>query len=70
LDLKPKEAFEYCNHVVAICEAYMRRLKDELLEAKSHLAQVVLRGVIKVGDKAKSLKAMINEWTSEGIQRT
>jgi hypothetical protein len=48
----------------------MRRLKDELLEAKSHLAQVVLRGVIKVGDKAKSLKAMINEWTSEGIQKT
>ncbi len=48
----------------------MQRLKEELLEAKSHLAQVVLHGVIEVDDKAKSLKAMINEWTSEGIQRT
>jgi len=70
LDVKPKEALEYCNHVVAICEAYVQRLKDELLEVKSHLAQVVLHGVIEVDDKAKSLKAMINEWTSEGIQRT
>ncbi len=67
LDIKLKEALEYCNHEVAICEAYVQRLKEELVEAKSHLTEVVLHGILEVGDKAKSLKTMINEWTSERI---
>ncbi|CAK9882777.1 unnamed protein product [Sphagnum jensenii] len=66
LDLKPKEALGYCNHAVAICEARVQRLKEELAEAKSNLAQAVLPGVLEAGDKAKSLKALIDERTSEG----
>ncbi len=66
LDLKPKEALGYCNHAVAICEARVQRLKEELAEAKSNLARAVLPGVPEAGDKAKSLKALIDERTSEG----
>jgi hypothetical protein len=70
LDLKPKEALGYCIHVLAICEAHVQRLKEKRIEAKSHLTQVVLPRVLEVGVKAKSLKPMINESTSEGIKRT
>jgi len=70
LDLKPKEAFGYDNHAVWICEAYVQRLKEKLVKTKCHLTQVMLHGVLKVGDKAKLLKMMINESTSEGIKRT
>jgi molecular chaperone GrpE (heat shock protein) len=68
LDLEPKEVLEYYNHAIAICEAYMQRLKEELVEAKSHLAQVVLHGILEVVDKAKSMKTMINEWNSENLK--
>jgi SMC interacting uncharacterized protein involved in chromosome segregation len=44
----------------------VQRLKEELAEAKSNLAQAVLPGVPEAGDKAKSLKALIDERTSEG----
>ncbi len=70
MDLKPKEALGYCNHAILICEARVQRLKEKLIEAKSHLTQVVLLRVLEVGVKAKSLKAMINERTSEGIKKT
>ncbi len=68
MDLKPKEALEYCNHAIAICEAYVQRLKEEIVEAKSHLAQVVLHGILEVSDKAKSMKTMINEWNTENLK--
>jgi hypothetical protein len=65
-----KGVFGYSNHIVVICKTHVQRLKEKLVEAKFHLTQVMLPTIPKVGDKAKLLKAMINESTRKGIERT
>lgn len=35
LDLKPKEALSYCSNAVAVCEARVQRLKQELANAQA-----------------------------------
>jgi hypothetical protein len=53
LDLKQKQAFGSYNHAIVICEAYVQRPKEKLVETKCHLTQVMLHGIPKVGEKGK-----------------
>jgi hypothetical protein len=66
LDLKPKEALGYCNNAVAICEARVQRLKEELAGAKSQQTQAELQGVPEASEKAGSLSVLKDESTTEG----
>ncbi|CAM6036677.1 unnamed protein product [Sphagnum compactum] len=62
LDLKPKEALGYCNHAVAICEARVQRLKEELAEAKMVALDVEIKEIeeslVDLREKADELKEM------------
>ncbi|CAK9879667.1 unnamed protein product [Sphagnum jensenii] len=66
LDLKPKEALGYCNNAVAICEARVQRLKEELAGAKNQQTQAELQGVPEASEKAGSLSVLKDESTTEG----
>ncbi|CAK9275979.1 unnamed protein product [Sphagnum jensenii] len=66
LDLKPKEALGYCNNAVAICEARVQRLKEELAGAKSQQTRAELQGVPEASEKAGSLSVLKDESTTEG----
>ncbi|KAH8956514.1 hypothetical protein BDL97_07G042500 [Sphagnum fallax] len=66
LDLKPKEALGYCNNAVAICEARVQRLKEELAGAKSQQTQAELQGAPEASEKAGSLSVLKDESTTEG----